>query len=232
MSAIAIILARGGSKRIPRKNVRLFYDKPVIYYSIDAALRSGCFSEVMVSTDDEEIASIARAAGAVTPFARSAKSSNDQATTTDALREVIDTYDLEGRAFDLFCGIYGSSPLITPEHLRRGYELITSGPDVDTVMPVVRFGYPVQRAFKIEEGHLAMLQPELGFTRSQDLQAAYHDAGQWYWMRRRSFLDQEKVFMKNCVPVVLSETEVQDIDNEDDWLLAEAKYSMRQRRQS
>jgi len=229
MSAVAIILARGGSKRIPRKNTRPFYGKPVIHYSIHAAIQSGCFDEVMVSTDDEEIATLAREAGATTPFPRSARTSNDQATTTEALREVVETCTSHGRVFDLFCAIYGSSPLITAEHLRDGFDLISSDPIADTVMPVVRFGYPVQRAFRINDGYLSLMQPEFGFTRSQDLPVAYHDAGQWYWLRRSSFLTQEKVFMKNCVPVILPETEVQDIDNEEDWLLAEAKYALRQR---
>jgi N-acylneuraminate cytidylyltransferase len=230
MSALAIILARGGSKRIPRKNARIFCGKPIMQYSIEAALSCGRFSEVMVSTDDAEIAALARAAGAVTPFFRSDETANDHATTTAALAEVLAEYAKRGQRFDLFCGIYASSPLITSQHLNAGYELIQNEPRIDTVMPVVRFSYPVQRAFKIEDGGLAMMSPEHGFTRSQDLTPAYHDAGQWYWMRSASFLQQNKVFMANCLPLVLSEMEVQDIDNEDDWQMAEAKFSLRQGR--
>ena len=226
MPAVAIILARGGSKRIPRKNIRLFRGTPVIHYPVRAALASGCFDEVMVSTDDEEIAAAAREAGAVTPFRRSAETASDQATTTDALIEVIESYRAAGKHYEYLCGIYAASPFVSVEHLRAGRDLLLNDESVQTVMPVVRFGYPVQRAFGIEHGRLKLMMPEHGFTRSQDLPAGYHDAGQWYWMRSQALLEGRKIFSEHCVPLVLSELEVQDIDNEDDWKLAELKAEL------
>lgn len=227
MSAVAIILARGGSKRIPRKNVRPFLGQPVLQYPIRSALDSGCFDEVMVSTDDDEIAAMSVAMGASVPFRRSAENSADQSTTTSALLEVIAQYRSQGREFDYVCGMYAATPLVTPKHLQDGWDLMRASSDHDTVMPVIRFGYPIQRAFGIGNGLLKLMHPENEFTRSQDLQTAYHDAGQWYWMRRTSFEQQRKVFMQHCVPLVLSEMEVQDIDNEDDWKLAEVKYTLK-----
>ena len=230
MSSIAIILARGGSKRIPQKNIRQFGDRPVIWYPIRAAIESGCFQEVMVSTDDERIAAVARDAGALTPFRRSPENAGDHATTTSALLEVLEQYRASGREFDFLCGIYAATPLITAQHLRDGWKLICTSEQVDTVMPVVPFGYPIQRAFKVEDGLLRLMAPEYAFTRSQDLPAAYHDAGQWYWMQRRSFEVGRKIFADYCLPLVLSEVEVQDIDNEDDWKLAEVKALRRGRK--
>lgn len=227
MSSVAIILARGGSKRIPRKNVRLFLGRPVIHYPVRAALDSGCFDEVMVSTDDDEIAAVAREEGAVTPFRRSAETAGDHATTTEALLEVIRQYRESGREFDYLCGMYASTPLVTARHLREGWSLMQADPSHETVMPVVRFSYPIQRAFCISEGLLKLMATEHAFTRSQDLTPAFHDAGQWYWMRRASFEKGRKVFADHCVPLVVSELEVQDIDNEDDWRLAEVKAQIR-----
>jgi N-acylneuraminate cytidylyltransferase len=223
MSAVAIILARSGSKRIPGKNLRLFLEHPVIHYPIRAAIESGCFDEVMVSTDDEQIASIARASGAVTPFKRSAENANDHATTTDALLEVIAHYRAAGREFDFVCGMYASAPLISADHLRAGWEIIQKDPKAQTVMPVIRYGHPVQRAFVADQGQLKLMMPEFGFTRSQDLPVTYHDAGQWYWMRVADFERGRKVFADRCLLLELSELEVQDIDNEVDWRLAELK---------
>lgn len=223
MSALAIILARSGSKRIPGKNLRPFLGHPVIHYPVKAALESGCFDEVMVSTDDDQIAAAARAAGALTPFRRSPENASDQATTTDALLEVIAQYRAAGREFEYICGMYASAPLITVDHLRAGWEIIQNDPAAQTVMPVIRYGYPVHRAFVIQDGRLQLMMPEHGFTRSQDLPAAYHDAGQWYWMRVADFERGRKVFADRCLPVELSELEVQDIDNEVDWKLAELK---------
>lgn len=229
MSAVAIILARGGSKRIPRKNVRPFLGHPVIHFPIKAALDAGCFDEVMVSTDDDEIAEISLASGAVTPFRRSEIHSCDHSTTTSALLGVIQQYRDAGREWDYVCGMYGATPLVTPQHLQDGWNLLHASDQHDTVLPVIRFGYPIQRAFGIHNGLLELMHPENEFTRSQDLAPAYHDAGQWYWMRRASFERQQKVFMNHCVPLVLSEMEVQDIDNEDDWKLAEVKYTLKHR---
>lgn len=220
---LAVILARGGSKRIPGKNLRPFLGQPVIHYPIQAALKSGCFDEVMVSTDAEPIAEVARAAGAATPFKRSEQSASDHATTTEALLEVLARYREVGREFDFICGMYACAPLISVDHLRAGWAVIKSDFQPQTVMPVIRYGYPVQRAFVVEQGRLQMMLPKYEFTRSQDLQRSYHDAGQWYWMRVADFERDRKVFADRCLPLELSELEVQDIDNEVDWKLAELK---------
>lgn len=227
MSAVAIILARGGSKRIPRKNVRPFMGQPVLQFPIKAALESGCFDEVMVSTDDDEIAAVSIAAGAVTPFRRSEKNSGDHSSTASALLEVIQQYREVGREFDYVCGMYAATPLVTARHVQDGWNLLRSNEKAETVLPVVRFGYPIQRAFCVRDGLLKLVAPEHELTRSQDLPPAYHDVGQWYWMRTAAFERSGKIFSDYCMPLVLSELDVQDIDNEDDWQLAEAKAHLR-----
>lgn len=223
--SIAIITARGGSKRIPRKNVRDFLGIPIIAYSIAAALEAGCFDEVMVSTDDEEIAELARHRGAEVPFFRSAETSTDFATTADVLLEVLDQYRFRGREFEYACCIYPTAPFVTAEKLSRGYDVLTASL-ADSAVPVVRFGYPIQRALKIEKGCLRMIWPEHLSTRSQDLMPSYHDCGQFYWIRTRNFLQQKRLFAEHTVPIEVPESEVQDIDTEEDWILAEMKYRL------
>lgn len=227
--AIAIITARGGSKRIPRKNIRNFLGFPVIKYPIDAAMKSGCFDEVMVSTDDEEIADIARRCGASVPFLRSMAASDDFATTADVVGEVIEKYEKRGRRFRHLCCIYPTAVFIGRETLRKGLAILKDN-RADAVVPVVRFGYPIHRALKIEGGKLVMLNPEHQKTRSQDLPDAYHDAGQFYWILAQSFRKQKKLFMRRTLPIELSEDEVQDIDTVRDWNLAERKYRQLTRR--
>ncbi|HPF01102.1 MAG TPA: pseudaminic acid cytidylyltransferase [Bacteroidales bacterium] len=224
MKNLAIIPARGGSKRIPRKNIRDFFGKPIIAYSIQAALSSGLFDEVMVSTDDDEIAEIARQYGAAVPFMRSENTSDDFATTSDVLIEVIESYKLQGRVFENVCCIYPAAPLIKSTHLTEGYEKLINEKR-NSVFPVVAFSYPVQRGLIIDsEGRTNMLHPENASVRSQDLQKVYHDAGQWYWLNTESFLADKKIFSSNSASVILSETEVQDIDTLIDWKMAEFKY--------
>ena len=223
MSAIALITARGGSKRIPRKNIKDFLGRPMLFYSVEAALKAGCFDEVMVSTDDEEIAEAARRAGAQVPFMRSAATSNDHATTADVIAEVMSSYDLRGRSFELGCCIYPTAPFITPERLKAGYEALAFS-DADTLVPVVRFSYPIQRALKIENGRLSMISPEHINSRSQDLMPAYHDVGQFYWFRTSVFMAKRRLFSDHTLALELPESEVQDIDNEEDWKIAEMKY--------
>ena len=228
MKNIAIIPARGGSKRIPKKNIRSFYGFPVIMYSIEAALNSGCFSEVMVSTDDDEIAEVARRFGARVPFKRSALNSNDQASTADVLLEVISQYKDAGKVWDFFCCLYPAAPLITPQKIKKGYQLmIESG--ADSLIPVVKFSYPIQRALSVEKGRLFRVEPKYSESRSQDLPARYHDAGQFYWAKTSSFLTEKQLLMKNTVPMEVLETEVQDIDNEMDWQIAELKDQLMMR---
>jgi pseudaminic acid cytidylyltransferase len=225
--SIAIITARGGSKRIPHKNIKDFLGKPIIAYSIAAALEAACFDKVMVSTDSQEIAGIALKLGATVPFFRSAETSNDFATTADVLVEVLSEYHNRGEDYSYACCIYPTAPFITAEKLKSCYELlIASG--ADTALPVVRFVSPIQRALKIEEGRLEMIWPEHIESRSQDLMPAYHDSGQFYFFRVGRFLETRKLFGDNSVPIELPETEVQDIDTEDDWKIAEMKYRIMQ----
>jgi N-acylneuraminate cytidylyltransferase len=223
--AVAIITARGGSKRIPRKNIKEFLGKPIIAYSITAALEAGCFDEVMVSTDDQEIAGVAQSYGAKVPFFRSAETSNDFSTTADVLVEVLREYQSRGQDFAYACCIYPTAPFVTPEKLKRGHELLLET-GADTALPVVRFGYPIQRGLKIENGGLSMIWPEHLNSRSQDLMPAYHDSGQFYWLRVTKFLETRKLFAEHCVPIELPESEVQDIDTLEDWKVAEVKYRM------
>jgi pseudaminic acid cytidylyltransferase len=225
MSNIAIIPARGGSKRIPRKNIKDFLGRPIIVYSIEAALKSQLFDEVMVSTDDDEIAKIAVKYGAKVPFLRSAETSTDFATTMEVIQEVVSEYKIQfGKVFDLVCCIYPTAPLIQMKHLKKGLDLLLEK-DFGSVFPVVVFGYPVWRGVEITaDGKTQMVWPEYINFRSQDLKKVYHDAGQWYWMRMNQSL--KIIFTQNSGSIVLSETEVQDIDNLIDWDLAEMKYKL------
>jgi pseudaminic acid cytidylyltransferase len=229
MNALCIIPARGGSKRIPRKNIRPFAGRPIIAHPIAAALESGCFDEVMVSTDDAEIAAVARECGATVPFMRSAANSTDHAGSNDVFAEVLQRYAAAGRRFEFACGIYPTAALLTPARLREGFERLQSDPTLTTVLPVQRFSFPIQRAVALRGGRATMFQPEHFKSRSQDLEPAFHDAGQWYWLRVAAFLRTRELMGPNCAAIVLDEREAQDIDNEDDWSLAEMKYQLGQR---
>ncbi len=223
MNAVAIITARGGSKRIPRKNVKEFLGKPILLYSIEAALNSGIFEEVMVSTEDEEIAELARKAGAVVPFMRGDENANDFATTTDVLLEVVGEYEKRGKHFEFGCCIYPTAPFVTVEKLRDGMEKLAAS-DADTLMPVVPFSFPPQRGMVIREDKLQFVQPEHALTRSQDLEHWYHDVGQFYCFRTENFKRNKILTVGNVLPYVVSELEVQDIDTISDWKIAEMKY--------
>jgi len=223
MNAVAIITARGGSKRIPRKNVKEFLGKPILLYSIEAALNSGIFEEVMVSTEDEEIAELARKAGAVVPFMRGDENANDFATTTDVLLEVVGEYEKRGKHFEFGCCIYPTAPFVTAEKLRDGMEKLATS-DADTLMPVVPFSFPPQRGMVIREDKLQFVQPEHALTRSQDLEHWYHDVGQFYCFRTENFKRNKILTVGNVLPYVVSELEVQDIDTISDWKIAEMKY--------
>lgn len=225
MSAIAIITARGGSKRIPGKNIKEFCGKPIIEYSIKAALDSGIFDEIMVSTDDKKIAKIAEKCGANVPFLRSSEAANDYATTAEVLEEVLRKYREIKKEFVYGCCIYPTAPFITAEKLRRGMELLKKSPHT-TVMPVVPFSFPPQRGIVIRNGELEMKWPENTYKRSQDLDIIYHDCGQFYGFYIKDFLESGKILNQHNIPIVMSELEVQDIDNEVDWKLAEMKYQL------
>jgi pseudaminic acid cytidylyltransferase len=222
---LAIITARGGSKRIPRKNIRSFLGKPILQYSIDAALSSAIFDEVMVSTDDEEIAEISRRGGALVPFLRSANTSNDIASTADVVKEVLTNYDSLGEKFITFSCIYPTAPFVTAEKLKQAYQAL-GNENVDAVVPVVRFSFPIQRALIIKEQMLSFREPQFINSRSQDLTPTFHDCGQFYFGKVQSFLQHGKMFPDRTAPLVIPESEAQDIDHEEDWLIAEMKYRL------
>ena len=222
---VAIITARGGSKRIPRKNIKEFLGKPIIEYSISAAITSGIFDEVMVSTDDEEIAQIAKEAGAKIPFMRSADAANDYATTTDVIGEVLKQYKECGQEFDYACCIYPTAPFVTRELLVKARKLVEDE-GADACFPIIQFSFPPQRGMVIEDGIAKYKYPEYQFTRSQDLEGLYHDSGQFYYFDVKKFENTGKLFGDIIKPIVISEMEAQDIDNEDDWKIAELKYKM------
>lgn len=225
MNALAIIPARGGSKRIPRKNVRSFLGKPIMNYSIETALKSHLFAEVMVSTDDEEIARIAQESGASVPFLRSAETANDDAGIAEVLIEVIESYAAMGRGFDIVCCLLPTAPLIAEPDLRAGLEKLKAG-SFDSVFPVTRFPYPIGRSLRMEGDRVLMNWPDNYPKRSQDLPLAFHDCGQFYWLRVDRFLKARRVFTENSGAIELPTTRVQDIDTEDDWRMCELKYKL------
>ena len=227
MKRIAIILARGGSKRIFKKNIKLFFGKPIIVYSIEAAISSGLFDEVMVSTDDLEIANIAIEYGASVPFIRSQKSANDFATTFDVIKEVIEKYDEFNKKFDLACCIYACAPFVSKKTLKLSFKILREN-KFDSVFPILPYSFPIQRALRCEENKVNFFNHEFSLSRSQDLEKSYHDAGQFYWIDTQTCLDKNQLITDNSGSIILSELEGQDIDNEIDWKLAEIKYGLLQ----
>ena len=222
MKKLAIIPARGGSKRIPHKNIKEFLGKPIIAYSIEAALNSGLFDEVMVSTDDPEIAAIAKRYGASVPFMRSAETANDFATTADVLNEVISEYKKRGQIFDNLCCIYATAPLIASQDIIDAYNRLSQG-DFACVYPVVQFSYPIWRCLDVaEDGSMKRRWPEYENSRSQDLPKEYHDTGTFYWYK----LQQGTLTSGKIGAIIVPEDRVQDIDTETDWKLAEMKYKL------
>lgn len=225
MRKIAIITARGGSKRIPGKNIKEFCGKPILAYSIEAAVASGIFDTVMVSTDDEKIAQIAKNYGAQVPFYRSEKTSDDYATTNDVLLEVLEEYEKRGEVFELGCCIYPTAPFITAQRLKEAVEQLEKS-SADTLIPVVGFSYPPQRAMVIENDRLVFKYPQYIDSRSQDLEKHFHDVGQFYVFKTEAFKRNRKLMLGDILPFVISEMEVQDIDTPTDWEIAEMKYRM------
>lgn len=221
MKNIAIITARGGSKRIPKKNIKDFCGKPVMAYSIEAAIKSKLFDEVMVSTDDEEIKNVAIQYGALVPFMRSEETSNDFATTADVINEVLLRYQKLGKKFDTITCIYPTAIFVTGERLVEAIKLLTSA---DAVLSVVRYSFPPQRAFVVREGKVAFQYPEYAKSRSQDLEPIYHDCGQFYICKTDAFFKYQTMVPPETVPYIMSEEEVQDIDTISDWKIAELKY--------
>jgi pseudaminic acid cytidylyltransferase len=225
-TTIAIIPARGGSKRIPGKNIKKFAGKPIIAYSIECALKTRLFDEVIVSTDDRRIANIAQKLGANVPFLRSKKTSNDRSSLESVLLEVIKRLEKQGKKYDYICCILPTAPFIESKKIIEGFDMITKG-DVDAVLSVVKFDYPVQRAFvKNKDGIVSMLWPENMIKRSQDLPDSFHDAGQFYWLKTDNFLKEKQLFANNSYGLELSSWQVQDIDTLEDWKTAEKKFKL------
>lgn len=225
MGNLCIIPARGGSKRIPRKNIKPFLGKPIIAYSIEAALSSGLFEEVMVSTDDQEIADIAKKYGATVPFMRSPKNADDFATTFDVIEEVIKQYEKAGLTFEKVCCLYACAPFVRAENLKKGYMKMVNG-GFDTVFPIIQFGFPIQRALRKLEDKIEMVEEKYLVTRSQDLEPRYHDAGQFYWFDTLKLMFKKKLITNNSGGILISEIYAQDIDTKTDWELAEIKYQL------
>ena len=218
---LAVIPARGGSKRIPRKNIKQFCGKPMITWSIDAALQSDCFDQVIVSTDDAEIADVARKCGAQVPFIRPAALSDDHTGTTAVVANAIDWFTAHGQAPDQVCCLYATAPFVTAEDLRTGLKVLSES-GADYAFSVTSYAFPIQRAIRITSAQrIEMFNPENFNARSQDLEAAYHDAGQFYWGQAKAWIQGKMIFSPTSVPVLLPRHRVQDIDTHEDWLMAE-----------
>jgi N-acylneuraminate cytidylyltransferase len=223
---IAIIPARGGSKRIPRKNIKEFYGKPLIAYSIEAAKASKCFDRIIVSTDDDEIAEVAKTYGAEVPFIRPSGISDDFATTLDVMKHAINWCKENGMEIENACCIYATAPFLLPEYIQQGLKSLSENP-VKYTFTATSFAFPIQRAIKLDcNNQVDMFQPEHLNTRSQDLEEAYHDAGQFYWGTATSFLEGASFFAKHSIAIKLPRKRVQDIDTPEDWDLAEILYSV------
>ncbi|MDA8162358.1 MAG: pseudaminic acid cytidylyltransferase [Desulfobacteraceae bacterium] len=221
---IAIIPARGGSKRIPRKNIKDFCGRPVIAYSIDAALSCGLFERVIVSTDDADIASVARRYGAETPFLRPAELSGDFTATADVVIHAIEWLKTGGFSPENVCCIYATAPFITSELLRNSFDKLKTS-CATAVFPVTTFPACIFRALKIgDDGRLAMIWPEHELARSNDLPVAYHDAGQFYWLDCGRFMEEKRIYSRDSAPVILPRYLVQDLDTTEDWATAERMF--------
>lgn len=225
MPNLAIIPARGGSKRIPQKNIKLFLGKPIIAYSIEIAIASNLFDYIIVSTDDAEIANIAKGYGASVPFMRSHENSNDFATTSDVIEEVIRELKNQNKIFNNICCIYSCAPFIKTEYLTEAYDLLVKN-SFDTVFPIIPYSTKIQRALRIKNKKIEMFYPEFEQTRSQDLDISYYDAGQFYWIQEKMFSNDKRIYTNNSGAIILDELSAHDIDSEIDWKIAEIKYSL------
>lgn len=221
---LAVIPARGGSKRIPRKNIKDFCGKPMIAWSILAAQESGCFDRIIVSTDDDDIAAVAKQWGADVPFKRPAELSDDYTGTIPVIAHAVETLLREGTEFNAVCCLYATAPFVRAEYLRQGYDALVAS-EGDYAFSVTSYAFPIQRALRITEtGHVAMFYPEHFSTRSQDLEEAFHDAGQFYWGTAKAWREQKVIFSAQSIPIILPRYCVQDIDTLEDWYQAELLY--------
>lgn len=228
MSNIAVIPARGGSKRIPRKNIRHFLGKPIISYTIDAALKSNCFDRIIVSTDCPDIKEIALSYGAEVPFVRPDEISDDYSTAIDVIKHTITWLKEQKIPLDYICCLYATAPFMRSSDIIKGLKKISNNTDANYALTVTSFPFPIQRAVKLNKDRLEMFQPEHFLTRSQDLEEAYHDAGQIYWGRPDAFLKDIPVLSQSAIPLLLPRHLVQDIDTEEDWIRAELLYKANQ----
>ncbi len=229
MTKIAIIPARGGSKRIPKKNIKLFLGKPIIAYAIEAAINCELFDHVIVSTDSPEIADIAKKFGAEVPFLRSAENASDFATTFDVIEEVCNWWKKhKDTSLKYACCIYPTAPFVSSTLLNAAYTKLVDN-SFDSVFPVIKYGFPIQRALKIidTKEKVSLLQPEHLNTRSQDLESAYHDSGQFYFFNVENVLKHKKIWTGNTGAIKINELDAQDIDTETDWKIAEIKYKLK-----
>lgn len=228
---LAIIPARGGSKRIPRKNIKPFCGKPMIAWSIEAALQSACFDQVIVSTDDAEIAEVARQWGATVPFMRPAELSDDHTGTIPVIRHAIEWFNRQGQSVEQACCLYATAPFVSAEDLRSGLDILQSN-DCDYAFSVTSYAFPIQRAIRLNaEGRVEMFSPEHFNTRSQDLEEAFHDAGQFYWGTTEAWLQGKLIFSPDSLPLLLPRHRVQDIDTSEDWERAEWLFKAMQAQQ-
>ena len=223
MKKICIIPARGGSKRIPGKNIKEFHVKPIIAFSIELAIQSKLFDEIIVSTDDAEIVKIAKKYGANVPFLRSQKNSNDFATTYDVLEEVINFYKTKNLFFEYICCIYPTAPLIKEEFLINCYNQLLKNKNT-TVFPALKFDHPILKAFSLEDDNINFLFPENKTRRTQDTKIFYHDSGQFYWINTRKLLEHKEILTADSFGLVIPNIYAQDIDCMNDWVLAEIKF--------
>ena len=222
---VAIIPARGGSKRIPRKNIRIFHNKPIIARSIEAAVDSGCFERVIVSTDDKEIAAVANHYGAETPYSRHHDLADDLTPVTPVIVSVLENLIQDGFRPDAVCCIFATAPFIDPIDLEKSGDLLHST-GAEFVLPITSYPFPIQRAVRlIDENRLAMIEPENFNVRSQDLEEAYHDAGQFCWGRTQAWLSGYPVYSSVTAVYPLPRYKVQDIDTEEDWATAELLFA-------
>jgi N-acylneuraminate cytidylyltransferase len=218
---LAVIPARGGSKRIPRKNIKLFCGKPMIAWSIEAAMQSGCFDQIVVSTDDNEVAEVARHFGAKVPFMRPDVLSDDHTGTTAVIAHAINWLASQGYKPEHVCCLYATAPFVSADDLRKGLSVLVETA-CDYAFPVASYAFPIQRAIRItESGHVEMFNPKYFNTRSQDLDEAFHDAGQFYWGRAQAWLQNKVIFGSTSVPIKILRHRVQDIDTPEDWIRAE-----------
>ncbi len=223
---LCIIPARGGSKRIPHKNIALFKGEPIISYSIKAVQKSGIADEIMVSTDDQAIADVAIKYGAKVPFFRDASTSNDKAGVAAVLVEVVNEYKKRGMEFDYVLSVYATQPLLKPENLIKAFEQLSTTEGAESICTVEAYSYPPQRATVIVDGELKQLHPENYYARSQDLEKIYHDCNQFFLFKTYALMRDQKLYTEHTLPFILAESESQDIDTMEDWKLMEMKYDL------